>query len=133
MIEHSESCGRCHRDPCACPERQASLYAEQLGLSVTGEPPAAPELPEGWTFSPAIGGAFVSQREDGGRYAMSITLLRALLATQGLHIVSEKDRAIFPELVGVDVVYLYEDNSGFVSEVSKEWADEVAEEQGEDY
>lgn len=49
--------------------------------------PAGPQMPEGWTFSPALGGAFVSKREDGGQYALTITLLRALLATQGLSVV----------------------------------------------
>jgi hypothetical protein len=49
---------------------------------------SAPELPDGWTFSPALGGAFVSQREDGGRYALTITLIGALLASQGLSIVN---------------------------------------------
>ncbi len=67
---------------------------------MTTKPPAAPEpqkpapaaeMPEGWRYSPAIGGAFVSKRDDGGQYAITLTLLRALLATQGLRVVPESE------------------------------------------
>ena len=64
-------------------------------------PSPQPEMPHGWHFSPATGGVFVSRREDGGQYALGITLMRALLATQGLTIVGPAERAVLDDLTQV--------------------------------
>lgn len=87
-LQEPELCGECgviHRpgENTLCPGWRPGPFVPA---------PADAELPEGWTFSPALGGAFVSKREDGGRYALTITLLRALLATQGLSIVTAAER-----------------------------------------
>ncbi len=83
--------------------------------AVTPKPPAAPELPEGWVphFSgyrlPTKGGWHVDSDTDANLHVcrayhlaeqysegvrIPLPILRALLATQGLHIVSEKDREV---------------------------------------
>jgi hypothetical protein len=62
---------------------------------------AAAEMPIGWHFSQAMGGAFVSNREGGGQYAITISLLQSLLASQGLAIAWPADRAVLDTLPGL--------------------------------
>ncbi len=61
--------------------------APDAGVCTCPKPPAAPELPEGWSLSPY---------NDLWHLGCCIDLneLRALLATQGLSIVDAKDRAV---------------------------------------
>jgi hypothetical protein len=59
-------------------------------------------MPEGWDAVCAVPGAPVAFRRNGPGYRfVTLEVMRQLLATQGLHIVSEADRKVLDALVDV--------------------------------
>jgi hypothetical protein len=64
-------------------------------------PSPQPEMPEGWSFSPAHGGLF-----HGHDMVITMQHIRTLLATQGLAVVSAEQKAVLDAAEGVTDPYL---------------------------
>lgn len=72
-----------------CEAKSQCLWPDRCAKRAAPSP--QPEMPEGWHFDPAHGGLFY--QELPGRQVIPVTLLRALLATQGLTIVGPAELA----------------------------------------
>ena len=57
-------------------------------------------MPEGWHFSPQLGGTFVCNT-DTNRYALTLRLLTELLASQGLRVVTEAEGKVLDACAAV--------------------------------